>query len=428
MSTLPRGLAQWHDHFADRGPGPTAEAWLLRLAEIPADTQRAALVGLPDMRSLRRRFEAAWDYRELPLGGVPFLAKDLFHLAGTPTRAGTTFLADILETPQHDSALLQLVQYRAGAVCCGKTQLNELAFGLSGENPHVGNCPHPQDATRLSGGSSSGSAWAVGVGLVPFALATDTAGSIRVPATHCGVFGLRLPVGQHTADIFPLAPSYDTAGWITGSAIDLSLVSQELMGAPTQTTGKGLWLGAGNVSISPDVLRCQHHLARTLGAEEDSPLANELNLAFAAAGDAYACLGSWEAAQVHAHWLNSHAEALDPNVRTRLQAGADRTAEAREAAAAVQTKVRAALDACFQAGWNWIALPCTRGPAVRLGQHDHDERRALLQLNAPATLAWLGVIALPVPLGQGLTAGIQLIARDQATLQALAQLPKEAKI
>ena len=131
---------------------------------------------------------------------------------------------------------------------------------------------------------------------------------------------------------------------------------------------------------------------------------------------------------MHAHWLNSHAEALDPNVRTRLQAGADRTAEAREAAAAVQTKVRAALDACFQAGWNWIALPCTRGPAVRLGQHDHDERRALLQLNAPATLAGLGVIALPVPLGQGLTAGIQLIARDQATLQALAQLPKEAKI
>lgn len=428
MSTLPRGLAQWHNHFADRGPGPTAEAWLLRLAEIPAATQRAALVGLPDMRTLLRRFEAAWEHRQQPLGGVPFLAKDLFHLAGTPTRAGTTFLADILETPQHDSELLQIAQHQAGAVCCGKTQLNELAFGLSGENPHVGNCPHPQEATRLSGGSSSGSAWAVGVGLVPFALATDTAGSIRVPATHCGVFGLRLPVGHHTSDIFPLAPSYDTAGWITGSAVDLSLLTQELMGAPTQTIGKGLWLGAGNVSIPTDILKCQHHLARTLGAEEDAQLAAELTLAFAAAGDAYACLGSWEAAQVHAHWLNSHAEALDPNVRARLQAGAGRTLEARQAAAAIQSKVRNALDICFQAGWDWIALPCTRGPAVRLGHHDNDERCALLQLNAPATLAGLGVVALPVPLSQGLTAGIQLIARDWATLQALAQLPREAKI
>lgn len=428
MSTLPRGIAQWHNHFADRGPGPTAEAWLLRLAAIPAEVQRAALVGLPDTRTLRRRFEAAWEQRSLPLGGVPFLAKDLFHLAGTPTQAGTTFLADILETPLHDSYLLQLAQRQAGAVCCGKTQLNELALGLSGENPHVGNCPHPSDATRLSGGSSSGSAWAVGAGLVPFAFATDTAGSIRVPATHCGVFGLRLPVGHSTADIFPLAPSYDTVGWIAGSARDLALLSRELLGEATRPMGKGLWLGAESVSIPADCFKRQHDLARTLGALDDPEVANVFNRALASAGDAYACLGGWEAAQVHAQWLNSHASALDPNVRQRLEVGASRTAEARQAAAEVQASVRQAFTTCFAAGWDWVALPCTRGPALHQGRHDDEERRALLQLNAPATLAGLGALAVPVPLADGFTAGIQLVARDLSVLQALAQLPSEVNI
>ena len=125
------------------------------------------------------------------LGGVPFLTKDLYFREGQPTFAGSTFLPEILGPARRTSTLPAAFEEDAGAVECGRTQLNEFAFGLSGENPHFGDCPHPADGRFLAGGSSSGSAFAVARGLVPFALATDTAGSIRIPAHFCGIARLK---------------------------------------------------------------------------------------------------------------------------------------------------------------------------------------------------------------------------------------------
>jgi Asp-tRNA(Asn)/Glu-tRNA(Gln) amidotransferase A subunit family amidase len=426
VSGLPRSLGEWRDHFATRGPGPTAEAWLLRLAEIPPDRQSQGLCGLPDIPTLRRRFEAAWSRREAPLTGTPFLAKDLFHLAGEPTLAGSPALAEVLAAPEGDSEWIRRLRDGAGAVCCGKTQLNELAFGLSGENPHFGDCRHPARHDLLSGGSSSGSAWAVGAGLVPLALATDTVGSIRVPASWCGVHGVRLPAGMGTGDIFPLSPGFDTLGWMTRDARDLRQATLALLGEPSRPLGRGLWLGDPGAGVPTDILRLQQGAALDLGAEEDPASADALRAGLRGAGDSYPILGGAAAARVHAPWMETLRRRGDPKVVERLAAGAGRTAAELASAEDVRRQVAEAFHAAFAAGWDWIALPCTAGAAVPVGGHDETVRRQLLALNAPASLAGLACLSRPVAIPEGLTAGIQLVVPDEDRLRAAVQRGAEA--
>ena len=351
MNAAPRTVTDWRELYRTRGPGPTAEAWLLRLAAVSPAVQRAALCGLPDTRTLTRRFEVAWESRDRPLAGVPYLAKDLFAERGARIGAGSTFLADRLAPADKDASLLAAFRDDAGAVLCGKTQLNEFAFGLSGENPHFGDCPHPRRADRLSGGSSSGSAWAVGAGLVPSALATDTVGSIRIPA---------------------------------------------------------------------DVLEALRREALRQGATKDRDAAAWLLEQLRGNAEAYPVLGGHAAAQVHARWMESHGGDYDPVVLARLIAGRNRNEAELASASKVRDRVTAAFRELFASGWDAVALPCTAGTALPKVAHDARLRARLLALNAPASLAGLGALALPVATGdEGLTAGLQLVARDADVLRTL---------
>lgn len=419
MTAQPRTVADWRDLYRTRGPGPTAEAWLLRLAAVDAQTQRAALCGLPDERTLRRRFEAVWEGRERTLGGVPFLAKDLFAERGGHLGAGSTFLAEVLPPSPHDASLLAAFRDDAGAVLCGKTQLNEFAFGLSGENPHFGDCPHPTRPDRLSGGSSSGSAWAVGAGLIPFALATDTAGSIRVPATTCGVHGVRLPVIEQLEDVFPLAPGFDTVGWMAGNGPDLATVSAAVLGDTSPRALRGLWLGDPGANLPADILEALRLVAVQHGADIDEEVAAALRQTLRGCGEAYPVLGGYAAAQVHAPWMERHAADYDPVVLARLVAGRNRTEAEIAAAIVIRRKAIDAFQLLFDSGWDFLALPCTPGTALPKASHDASHRARLLTLNAPASLAGLGTLAVPVPVGnEGLTAGLQLVVRDTDALRA----------
>ncbi|MEY4378209.1 MAG: hypothetical protein RLZ85_90, partial [Verrucomicrobiota bacterium] len=144
MSLLPQSVEDWREFTLTRGPRMAAEAFLIKLGALGAAEQRAALCGLPDVATLTRRFEAAWPLREAALGGVPFLTKDLYFRAGEPTYAGSTFLPEEIGAPRASSSLPAAFEADAGAIECGRTQLNEFAFGLTGENPHSGDCPHPE--------------------------------------------------------------------------------------------------------------------------------------------------------------------------------------------------------------------------------------------------------------------------------------------
>ena len=413
MSHLPLSVEDWREFTLTRGPRMAAEAFLIRLGGLSAQEQKAALCGLPDTRELTRRFEAAWPRREHSLGGVPFLTKDLYFRAGRPTFAGSTFLPEELGETRATSSLPAAFELDAGAVECGRTQLNEFAFGLTGENPHFGDCPHPSRADLLAGGSSSGSAFAVARGLVPFALATDTAGSIRVPCGYCGVWGLRLspdlaPVG----DIFPLSPGYDTQGWITRSAADLRQVSAAVLGeAPP--AGAGLWAGDLGLGLRAADLAAMRRVAERAGAQEDAAATALLRLALAEAAEAYPALGGHAAARVHAAWLERRRADYDPAVWARLDAGRRRTHEELRAAEAVRARVIDAFRAVFRRH-HFIALPATVGGAVPKARADDALRRKLLALNAPASLAGLPCLAAPAPLEDGLTGGVQFLFPDMA--------------
>ncbi len=391
----------------------SAEAFLLKLSAFSATEQRAALCGLPDTKSLTQRFENAWELRNHSLGGVPFLTKDLFFRTGHPTLAGSTFLSQEIGPARHTSSLPQAFQIDAGAVECGRTQLNEFAYGLSGKNPHFGDCPHPTHPELLSGGSSSGSAFAVARGLVPFALATDTAGSIRVPCGYCGVWGLRLsPEINPVGDIFPLSPGYDTQGWITRTATDLITVSQAVLGESV-TANRGLWVGDLGANVTEKILQQIQTIAFQAGAKTDAAAADLLRLSCTDAAAAFPVLGGSAAARVHSAWHQRRKNDYDPIVWSRLEQGRLRTADEIRDAENTRLKIQDAFRTVFQ-HYDFIAMPCTAGPAVNKASLTPAHRHQLLALNAPASLAGLPAIVAPVSLDNGLTAGVQFIFPDVA--------------
>lgn len=165
-----------------------------------------------------------------PLDGLRFAAKDIIDLAGRPTACGNPTWRDTHPVPPvHAVCVEQLLA--AGARCVGKTVTDELAFSLLGENHHYGTPLNPRAPDRVPGGSSSGSAAAVACGLVDFALGTDTGGSVRVPASNCGIWGLRTSHGVvSVAGVMPFAPTFDTVSLFATSADLLARAAAVLVG------------------------------------------------------------------------------------------------------------------------------------------------------------------------------------------------------
>ena len=146
-----------------------------------------------------------------PLAGVPYAVKDLFDVSGFPSK-NSSVLPEFSACATKNSAIIERMS-QLGATCVAKTQMNEFAYGLTGENPHFGNCKHPLLRNCLSGGSSSGSAYLVAANYLPLSFGTDTGGSIRLPAAWCGIEGRRWGPGDFLDGAFPWAPSFATLGW-----------------------------------------------------------------------------------------------------------------------------------------------------------------------------------------------------------------------
>ncbi len=393
-------------------PCPWATATQQRLTDLTAATGNSVLAN----PSYPLKLEIG------PWRGVPFLAKDLFDVAGLPTTCSSR-LPPVQNCAAASDAALVLAFRSLGASLVGRTQMNEFAYGLSGENPHFGDCPHPSLPERLSGGSSSGSAYAVAAGTVPIALGTDTGGSIRVPAAWCGLYAVRLIPGLLTEGVFPLAASFDTVGWFTRSAHDLATSLDALQpfwqtdSQPSTPTGGNLPASAHARSTErPETGRwriaslslaefCQPRTVRAVEAAfhlakfTDLPanLASRLKALLEPTRKAFNVLQSREAYQLHADWLARYGEQYDPAVRQRLLRGADWTAA--EIADATATRER--LLAWFQelfSRFDALALPSVPGPAVAAAETTPALREQLLTLTAPASLAGLPTLAVPLTL------------------------------
>ncbi|WP_447095873.1 amidase [Pseudomonas sp. CF10PS3] len=259
--------------------------------------------------------------------GVPVAWKDLFDVAGSVTTAGAAYRrnapAALLDAPS--VGLL----CRAGMVSIGKTNLSELAYSGLGLNPHFGtpHNPHGTDQPRIPGGSSSGSAVAVAAGIVPIAMGTDTAGSIRIPAALNGVVGYRSSSRRYSRDgVFPLARSLDSLGPLTRSVRD-ALAIDDLLHGRTQTHSARSLKGQRFVLAQQDVEPAVRNnlLSAVAQLKAQGALIEERECpTFQATLDLikhHGWLGAFEAFALHQTLLDSaDAEQLDPRVRRRLEA------------------------------------------------------------------------------------------------------------
>ena len=366
---------------------------------------RAAIARLEPEDALAEKFAAA--PRGTPLSGVPFFAKDLFDVAGLPTFAGSTFLPEVRPTPTRDSNLVSAVR-AAGAVLAGKTHLHEFAYGITGENPHYGDCEHPRFPGRTTGGSSSGSAIVVGAGIAPLALASDTGGSVRVPAAFCGLFGFRLtPRDRWISDAFPLAPSFDTAGWFTAQAADLRETLDALVGRRTsQREPRGCYLELPG--LDADVAAACAAAAHRIALPAEPIVRADLLRGFASALDTYNVIVAVEAWDAHKTWAERFRTRYDPAVWQRLNR-VHALAPAQIEAAQLALATLQMLWTQFFLTYDFLVLPATPCPALTKADCTLANRSRLLALTTPVSLGGLPVLSVPVPLPSGLTSGLQIV-------------------
>lgn len=257
-----------------------------------------------------------------PLHGIPVAIKDIIDVAGQVTTSGSALFQN--RVAEADAACVARLR-AAGALLVGKTVLHEFAYGITGDRSFHGPSRNPHDPERISGGSSGGSAVAVAAGIVPLALGTDTAGSVRVPAALCGVVGFKPVYGAIPTDgVHPLAPSLDHVGLFAKSAADAELAYEVLadQSPPPDGANENLRLGWVVPSvfgpIEATIERDLRHVLALCGFEPFPVTIEE-------APDLFAMLTgiqSHEAYLVHSDDLRSGATRIDDEVLQRLQAGA----------------------------------------------------------------------------------------------------------
>ncbi|MEY9592088.1 AtzE family amidohydrolase [Bradyrhizobium yuanmingense] len=382
-----------------------------------------------------------------PLAGVPFAVKNLFDVAGLSTRAGSKINRD-LAPARRDATLIERME-AAGAVLVGALNMGEYAYDFTGENIHDGPSRNPHDTTRMSGGSSGGSGSAVGGALVPIALGSDTNGSIRVPSSFCGIFGLKPTYGRLSrARSFPFVASLDHLGPFARSVADLALAYDAMQGPDADDgacTTRGLEpvtprldesisglrvaIAGGHFqkNVFPEAVEAVSRVAQALGATQvvDVPEASRARAA------AYV-ITTTEGASLHLDRLRKRPNDFDPAVRDRLIAGAMVPAPLVDRAQKFRRWYRAQLAEIFRSV-DVLLAPATPCTAPKLGQVNFNLDGVELPVRAnigihtqPISFIGLPVVAVPVPL-EPLPIGVQIICapwREDIALRVAHALEK----
>ena len=347
-----------------------------------------------------------------PLAGVVFGVKDLFDLAGLPTTAGAAMLRDAPSAAADAEAVTRLIA--AGAVPVATLNMDEFAYGFATINAHWGTTRNPRDPARLAGGSSGGSAAAVAAGMLPFALGSDTNGSIRVPASLTGTWGLKPTHGTlPMSGVFPFVDLFDDIGPLAGSLDDLALVTRVL--GRTVDGGDGavpaaMLGGFFARNLAPEMITALAALAAALDAPtvelDDVQRARSAAFLITARGGG----------RRHLPELQARPMAFDPQVRDRLIAGATLSEDDIAPAMAFRATFLETALALFDR-YPVLIAPSTFGPApliaspfVMVDGEQTPARNNLGLYAQPLSFIGLPVIAAPLAV-PGLPLGVQLIGR-----------------
>ena len=393
------------------------------------------------MRDRLRAFVDGGDLRVTgaesgPLSGTTFVVKDTFDVAGQITGCGNPDWARTHPPAgQHATAVARLLA--AGACLVGKTHMDELAYGLNGENHHYGTPINPRADGRIPGGSSSGSAVAVAGGLSDFSLGTDTGGSVRIPASYCGLYGIRPTHGRVAAEgCVPLAPSFDTVGWFARDPMILKTVGDVLLDPcppfPVHVTGLVV-IPEAQALVDDDVAERFRTAVRRVAATFDPPrsqsVADDPDELLACA-DRFRVLQGIEVCQVHGEWIRTSNPEFGPGVGDRFRWAASLTQKDVAAAAPTRARISERLHALLEGG-HVALMPTTPtvAPPLRLsGQSLRNLRRRILALSCLAGFAGLPQVSLPLPDpadGTTLPVGLSLLGApgsDAALLELAARV------
>lgn len=408
------------------------EAALARIARLDPVLNSFTDVTADRARAKARAVDAAIAAGEnaAPLAGVPFAVKNLFDVKGLATRAGSKINRDLAPSAR-DATLIERME-AAGAVLVGALNMGEYAYDFTGENVHDGPSRNPHDPTRMSGGSSGGSGSSVGGGQVPIALGSDTNGSIRVPSSFCGIFGLKPTYGRLSrARSFPFVASFDHLGPFARSVGDLALAYDAMQGPDaddaacttrpvepiTPLLGQGIdglrvAIAGGyfQKNLFSEAVEAVARVAKAL----DATTTVEIPEAARARAAAYV-ISTTEGASLHLDRLRNRAADFDPAVRDRLIAGAMVPAPLVDRAQKFRRWYRARVLELFRSV-DVIIAPATPCVAPKLGQATFVLDGVELPVRAnigihtqPISFIGLPVVAVPVPL-EPMPIGVQIIA------------------
>jgi AtzE family amidohydrolase len=411
------------------GRSSATEATRAALARADADPFNA-YTDLVAGRALAQAAAVDAHAEKGPLAGVPFAVKNLFDVKGLPTRAGS--LINRERAPADADATLIRRLEASGAVLVGALNMGEYAYDFTGENVHDGASRNPHDPARMTGGSSGGSGAAVAGGLVPLALGSDTNGSIRVPASLCGVFGLKPTYGRLSrAGSFPFVSSFDHLGPLARTVRDLTLAYDAMQGPDpadpmcnpraAEPVADALDRGIDGLRVavaggyfergaSDQALGAVAACAGSLGATRRV----ELPEAARARAAAYVITAA-EGAGVHLGRLRTRPADFDPAVRDRLIAGALLPAPLVQRAQRFRRWYREQVLALFTSV-DAVLAPATPCTAPLIGQRTMElagetvlVRPNLGLFTQPISFIGMPVVAVPVP-GPALPIGVQVIA------------------
>ncbi len=363
-----------------------------------------------------------------PLHGIPISLKDNLYTAGLRTTAGSGFLRDFL--PLQDAAVVASLK-NSGAILLGKTNLHEFAYGVTSNNPHFGPVRNPWDLNRIPGGSSGGSAAALAAGLCYGSIGTDTGGSIRIPASLCGVVGLKPGLGCVSVEgAIPLSTTLDFVGPMARTVADVALLFDAIASRekakrrPHAAGGQHLRLGVPKHFfldvVSPDIQQAFESSLVTL--KKLGAKLKEVSLPYLKETEHAGNQIAWaEATHYHqqAGWYPAHSAGYGEDVRSRLEMG--------EKVSALEYLRALDLREKFIAGFHLallenevdalvtpttpIAAPLIGEETISIAGKDHPTRALLLRLNRPANLGGLPAISVPCGLTpSGLPAGLQFLA------------------
>ena len=362
-----------------------------------------------------------------PLSGLTFAAKDLFDVAGHPTGGGNPDWAQHNPTPNRHAALVERL-LEAGANLVGKTVTDEISLGILGENAFYGTPVNSAAPERVPGGSSSGSAAAVAAGLCDTALGTDTGGSVRVPASFCGLYGIRPTHGRlDLSGMQPQAPSSDTAGWFARDAQTFARVSSALLGEeipselPTRLVVAVDCFAFADGAVAPALRPMVERLAKLAGEVREDLLAPPGLVAW---GRAQRTLQPYEAWLTFRDWVERTNPRFSFSVARNLVLGSLIPEADRHWAALVREEARGRMRHLLPPG-TILCLPTTPFPAPRRGEPLSmlgPLRDRILCLCAHGGLTGVPQVSIPGAMVEGLPVGVSIIGApgSDASLVAVA--------